>query len=253
MAIKILDRISGADDEEELTRFKNEGVAACRIEHPNAVKVLDFGVTPGGAAYLVMELLHGEPLRDELERTDKGLPIKRALEIVTPIGFVLAQAHSRGIVHRDIKPANVFLHRVHGYEVVKLLDFGLAKVRSAVVVSPEEELRRSGIVGTPAYLAPERARSKPYDGRSDVYAVGCMLFEMLSGATPYGHLGPDPIAVAVAHIREPTPDVRDINPDIPDDLAQLVQVLMSKDPNQRPAAADLVLRLGTMMQALHAQ
>ena len=137
-----------------MTRFRREGVTACRVRHPNAVGVLDFGITSRGIAYLVMELLAGHALEDEIGGRPV-LPVGRSLRIVAAVCEALAVAHAAGIVHRDIKPGNVFLHQAGGQEVPKVLDFGIAKIAGAAALQQRVTLE-GWIVGTPVYMAPER-------------------------------------------------------------------------------------------------
>ena len=152
VAVKVLHPIVRNRGAEELQRFIQEGVSASRLNHPNAVSVFDSGLTPGGVAYLVMELLHGRSLEEEL-REKKILSPERCLTIAVPVCRVLAEAHEVGVLHRDIKPANIFLHDVKDEEVVKVVDFGIAKL---VRGEDADEAMSQRIVGTPHYLAPER-------------------------------------------------------------------------------------------------
>ncbi|MGE0550517.1 MAG: response regulator [Kofleriaceae bacterium] len=165
-----------------LGRFRLEGVHACRVQHPNALNVLDSGVTDDGIAFLAMELLDGNSLEHEMARGPT--PFVRCAEILAPVCEALATAHAAGIVHRDIKPANIFLHRGPNGEVPKVLDFGIAKFIGDSTTDQHMTLDGS-LVGTPAYMAPERFTNQPYDGKSDVYAVGVLLNQMICGALPF--------------------------------------------------------------------
>jgi serine/threonine protein kinase len=180
------------------------------------VAVIDTGIG-SGVAYLVMELLQGHSLSVEIE-DGRRLPPQRALAIARPLCRVLAEAHAVGVLHRDIKPANVFLHRVRDEEVVKLVDFGIARL-----VRGEEEpaAGRTQAVGTPHYLAPERLNHDPYDGRADVYSLGVTLFRMLAGALP--HAGP----------------LAELNPEVSPALAAVVTRALATDPALRPTALEL--------------
>src|SRR5262249_17694907 len=151
----------------------------------NAISILDSGVTSGGIAYLTMELLVGWTLTQELK--DKGrLSLCRATEILIPICDVLSKAHTVGIVHRDIKPDNIFLHQGEEGEVVKVVDFGIAKLMGEEWGSVAESLTGTGsFIGTPVYMASERLANKPYDGKADVYSLGVVLYEMLCGQVPF--------------------------------------------------------------------
>lgn len=245
VAVKVLKMQRSDDNAEAFDRFRLEGVAACRIEHPNAVSVMDFGVTDAGVAYLVMEHLTGVPLSKVLN--DNGaMSSVRARQIVMPICYVLAEAHARGMVHRDIKPANIFLHEKRGQEIVKVLDFGLAKF----VIEEGEASKETGekLRGTPAYMAPERVQSLPYDGRADVYALGVMLYEMLSGRTPFGADESDPIAVAIAHLQQnaaPLHEVADVNLEV----SKVVHQAMARDPRDRPSVEMLAISFSQATRA----
>lgn len=242
VAVKVLqsDLVPGSDRSDELARFQLEGISACRVSHPNAVSVLDFSVTTTGVAYLVMELLEGEPLSEELRRQGTLTPM-RCAEILLPVCDVLAAAHAAGIIHRDIKPANVFLHRGRGGEIVKVLDFGIAKLVGDARGDQYDTLTLDGtVLGTPAYMAPERLRNLPYDGRADVYSLGVMLYQMLAGHPPFK--AQDPVAVAIQQISAQPPRLRDVNSTVPEAVEAVVMQALSKDPRERPAAAALATR-----------
>src|SRR5262245_62456546 len=164
---------------------------------------------------MVMELLEGWSLKDELDAAGK-LPIGRALAIVAPVCDALSHAHAAGIIHRDVKPSNLFLHQTADGEVIKMVDFGIAKVSSATVKADLGTLTETGsLIGTLVYMAPERLTGKTYDGQSDVYSVGIMLFEMLCGRLPFGAPRDDYWAMAFMHVTEPPPAAPPIEPRIP--------------------------------------
>jgi len=165
-------------DADAVARFRREGINACRIQHPNALAVLDSGITERGVAYLVTELLEGHTLEDELNRG--WLTFARCAEVLAPVCEALQAAHDAGVVHRDIKPGNIFLHRGPAGETPKVLDFGIAKLVGASVL--EQRITVEGwLVGTPVYMAPERFGLGDYDGKSDVYAVGVLLHQLIPG------------------------------------------------------------------------
>jgi serine/threonine protein kinase len=229
VAVKVL-RADAAGTGESAARFRREGVAACRVRHPNAVTVMDFGVTAGGAPFLVMELLDGKSLDFEIARA-APMPPRRCAEILVPLCGVLAEAHDVGILHRDIKPANVFLHRTRIGETVKVLDFGIAKLLDGA----SENLTVDGsIVGTPAYMAPERFRGAALDGKSDVYSVGVLAYQMLSGRLPFDGPENDLFAVAMRHIGDEVPALA--TEGVPPALEEVVRAALAKDPSRRPAA-----------------
>jgi CheY-like chemotaxis protein len=229
-------------DADSIARFRREGINACRVTHPNALAMLDSGITDQGVAYLVMELLDGHTLEHEMEQG--WLTFARCAEILAPVCEALAAAHEAGIVHRDIKPGNIFLHRGPHGEQPKVLDFGIAKLMGASML--EQRITVEGwIVGTPAYMAPERFGAGGYDGRSDVYAVGVLLHQLIAGDVPFsspargqGTLD-DPIALAAMHGHQAPPPLRGFEPDTPAALEALVLRALAKRPTDRPTAAEL--------------
>jgi serine/threonine protein kinase/ActR/RegA family two-component response regulator len=241
VAIKILQHnvLLSDDRSDALARFRREGISTCRVNHPNAVTVIDFGVTDNGVAYLVMELLEGKTLAEALKESGSLSP-SRALEILVPICSVLEEAHSSGVVHRDIKPANIFLHTVRGEEMVKVLDFGIAKLVGSASDDHATMTIEGSLLGTPAYMAPERVANKPYDGRADVYSVGVLLYQMLVGHPPFK--AQDPVALAVQQMNATPPPPRDVNPAIPVAVEAVVLEALTKDPEMRPTAALLSQR-----------
>ncbi len=221
----------------EMERFRQEGIAACQIDHPNAVEVLDLSFTASGIPYLVMELLRGHSLAEELKRKGR-LPPSRCVEILSPVCEVLSLAHGMGIIHRDVKPPNIFMHWSKYGEIVKVLDFGIAKL--AGDQSAKKELTpEGGILGTPVYLAPERMTGVPSDGKSDVYSVGVMLYEMLSGQPPFSDPEGGPFQVIKMHLTDPPPPLAGLCPELPPEVAALVHEALDKEPEARPTAAAL--------------
>jgi DNA-binding response OmpR family regulator len=240
VAVKVLAASAGSDPE-AIARFRREGASACRVVHPNAVAVLDFAVTDSGVAYLVMELLEGHSLERELEEEGR-LPPLRCAEIVVPVCAALAAAHSAGVLHRDIKPANVFLHRTAQGEVPKILDFGIARIAGEQALGRKLTLDGS-LLGTPAYMAPERFRRGPYGPASDVYSVGAMLYEMLSGRLPFIPSSADPLALVAMQTDEDPPPLRAKFPEVPPALDGLVRQALSRDEAARPPADVLGRRI----------
>jgi serine/threonine protein kinase len=189
----------------------------------------------------VMELLKGHSLEKELE--DHGrLSALRCAEIVVPVCSALAAAHAAGVVHRDIKPSNVFLHRAAGAEVPKVLDFGIARIVGEQALVQRLTVDGS-LLGTPAYMAPERFRRGPYGPKSDVYSVGAMLYEMLSGRLPFLPVSSDPLALVAMQAEEEPPPLRARHPDVPPSIEALVRLALSRDEDARPAADVLARRL----------
>ncbi len=237
VAVKVFRPAPGNDTSEAVERFRREGISASRVSHPNAVAVLDSGVSTDGIAYLVMELLDGHSLGHEL-RLHGRLPLGRCAAILKPLCEVLEAAHSQGIIHRDIKPDNVFLHQAPDGEVVKVVDFGIAKMLGEHSEGNSNELTLTGsFVGTPIYMSPERFNRQPFDGRADVYSVAVLAFEMLCGRPPFV-LGPaGPFALVLDHLQNPPPLMRAFVSDLPQEIEEIVQEGLSKDPEERPKAS----------------
>lgn len=247
VAIKVFRPLIGNAALESLDRFRVEGISACRINHPNAVTVFDFDVTAGSLAYLVMELLQGEPLSEELRRGGTIAP-RRACVIAALVCDVLAEAHTAGIVHRDIKPSNVFLHRgkTGSDEQVKVIDFGVAKLTAGEGTDPavaSTATLTGGFVGTPAYMAPERVSNDAYDGRADVYSVGVMLFEMLTGQLPFQPKEGGHWSLAMMHVSREPPRVSQLEPGVSRALDDAVHAAMVKEPARRATASEMAATL----------
>jgi hypothetical protein len=246
VAIKVFRPALGREGVDSIERFRLEGISACRVNHPNAVTVLDFDVSAGSLAYLVMELLQGHSLA-HLLRVEGKLLQRRAAEIACAVCDALAQAHAAGIVHRDIKPSNVFLHGTNGDRVVKVIDFGIAKLTDESQVPGAETTTQSGtFLGTPAYMAPERVFDLPYDGRADVYAVGVMIYEMVAGRLPFERSLGGHLSLMRMHAVEEAPELTKVAPDTHPKLEAAVTRAMRKEPAERPTAAEL----GTMLREL---
>ena len=236
VAVKVLGT-SVATDADALARFRREGISACRVRHPNAVGVLDFGVTEAGIAYLVMEQLEGHSLEREIE-TQGRLSTLRCVQILVPVCGALGEAHRSGIVHRDVKPSNIFLHRQARRETPKVLDFGIARLAGDAALHGSLTVDGS-LLGTPAYMAPERFSSQPYDGKSDVYSLGITLYQMLSGRLPFVTPHRDPLAMAMMQRNEAPPPLPVLDPPVPEALQAVLQQALRKDAAERPGAEDL--------------
>jgi len=221
---------------EAAQRFQREAIASGRLDHPNIVNVSDFGVVDDGPCYLVMEVLEGESLGARLER-EKRIPWREAIEIMRGVLLGLHHAHERGVVHRDIKPDNVFLTRKGNELVVKILDFGIAKLFAGTADDPAST--RAGLtVGTPAYLSPEQAVGGEIKPASDLYSATILLFEMITGHAPFEDK--DPLAMLGAHVSREPPRVADVAPDvaIPAALEDVIQRGLIKTSADRINAAD---------------
>jgi serine/threonine protein kinase len=238
VAVKVLSTSAGTDPE-ALARFRREGASACRVQHPNAVQVLDLGVNDEGVAYLVMELLRGRALDQVLDEKHRLTP-RQSTEILEPVCRALAAAHAVDVVHRDIKPSNIFLHGPEG--TPKILDFGIAKIAGAAALG--QNLTTDGsLLGTPAYMAPERFRRGPYGPKSDVYSLGTVLYEMLAGRLPFIPSSPDPLALVAMQVEDEPPSLRPLCSDVSPSLEALVRSTLDKDPDARPSAELLARRL----------
>ncbi|HZS41208.1 MAG TPA: serine/threonine-protein kinase [Polyangia bacterium] len=231
VAVKVLPAARAAAPE-LAGRFRREVTTGKRIEHSNVVAISDSGELEDGSLYLVMELLEGRSLAALL--AGGRVTLARALAIARQMLVGLAEAHRLGIAHRDVKPENVILVDVGGVETVKLLDFGIASNDRAAV-----KLTAAGVAfGTPEYISPEMAMGLPADARADLYAVGVVLFQMVTGRLPF--TSKDPAALLRAHAQEPAPSPREVTPDgaIPPELDALILRALQKLPEDRYASAN---------------
>jgi serine/threonine-protein kinase len=230
VAVKLLHE-GLASDTTFAQRFRGEARAAARLTHPNIVAVFDTGERDG-IPFIVMELVAGPSLHTILSRHGP-LPITETARIGRAITSALAHAHGRGLIHRDMKPANVLIEDAS--REPKVADFGIAKgLEDSAGLT-----RTGGLIGTAAYLSPEQVSGRPATPASDLYAVGCMLYACLVGEPPFGggQTPQTPVAVAMRHLHDPVPPLRDRRPDVPEDLAAVVHRALSKDPAQRFASA----------------
>jgi DNA-binding response OmpR family regulator len=250
VAIKVLRPSPGNDSPEAVERFRQEALSASRLSHPNAVTVIDFGVSAAGIAYLVMELLEGRTLKEVLQEQGR-LPIERCAEILRPVCEALAEAHDANVVHRDVKPDNIFLHAGEHGEVIKVVDFGIAKLFAHAGAAEMQGMTETGVIlGTPDYMSPERLSGGRYDGRSDVYSVGVLLFQMITGKFPFA-LDRDagPYAIALKLMTEEPIRLRDVTPEAPPEVEALVARALAKDPDTRPTARELAGELAAVASA----
>ncbi len=223
-----------SSDQTIVQRFFNEARAASAIDHPGIVEVFDFGTAPNGAAYIVMALLKGESLEHPLQRGPLS-PLDGA-SIVAQVCGALAAAHAQGIVHRDLKPDNIFLtpnDLMPGGVQVKLLDFGIAKLADDKT-GGGFKTQTGMMMGTPAYMSPEQCMGKSdLDHRTDLYAIGCILFHVLTGRPPFTAGDGGTGMMIAAHIRDAPPHPRSVNANIPDALAAITMRLLEKEPAAR--------------------
>jgi serine/threonine protein kinase len=235
VAIKILHPVYGRMPD-LVERFRREARAASKIGHPHIVDVTDSGTTADGSVYFVMEYLEGVELASVIDR-EGALDIARALRVTTQICRALAAAHAVGIIHRDLKPENVFLTvREGAADFVKVLDFGIAKSSEAEEARGKRLTHPGMAMGTPEYMSPEQAAGRPADERCDVYAVGAILYEMLTGAPPYDGDNFMEILTKKATVDPAPPSA--LRPEIPPMVEQLVTSAMARDPEKRPPSME---------------
>lgn len=234
VAIKILHPFL-ADDPEFKDRFEKEARNIARLKHPGVVQVYDFeNDTDNESYYMVMELVDGPTLKEllaSLAARGEMMSLGEVLRIIREAAGALAYAHSQKMIHRDVKPANLMLDKDNR---VVLTDFGIAKIVTGVQFTSS-----GGMVGTPAYMAPEQGLGDAGDERSDLYSLGVIFYQLVTGALPYE--AETPLGTILKHLNEPVPSVRDINPDLPETVDTAIQRLMAKDPEDRyQSAADLI-------------
>jgi serine/threonine-protein kinase len=239
-------------EENAAARFITEARAASRLNHPNSVGIIDFGKSPDGQMYLVMEFLRGKDLA-RVSYEEGPLPFRRIVDVLRQTLAALAEAHNENIVHRDLKPENIILEPVRsGGDFVKVVDFGLAKIRAD---EKAPSITSPGIVcGTPEYMSPEQARGDPLDARSDLYAVGVILYQLLTGRLPFE--AESPPQVVLAHLTRPPLDPRQAAPErqIPSALAEISLKALAKDQKDRfPSSDDLSQALGAALASIEGE
>jgi len=239
VAIKVLTE-SSAESELMMKRFHVEAMAVSKLNHPHTIRIFDFGRTDDGTLFIVMEYLDGVPL-NKLLRQKREFSVFLALKVAKEIAESLREAHEKHIVHRDLKPENVFLVKVDDDDqYAKVLDFGVAKMKEAGEV--EGTLTQAGMIfGTPRYMSPEQATAGAVDHRTDIYALGCMLYEMLTGRPPFE--AETPIALLFKHVHEPPRPFEEARPDlvIPPEVEALVRRMLEKRIEDRPLTLRVVL------------
>ncbi len=218
-------------------RFEREAQVAARIKHPNIVTVHDFGTSDNGYTYLVMELLAGPTLEQEM-RNHYVLPIDRAVSILIPVCQAIGAAHREEIVHRDLKPSNILLHHlIDGQEIVKVVDFGIVKTGR---VSEHRLTQVNIILGTPPYMSPEQCYGREIDHRSDIYSLGVIAYEALTGELPFD--GMSVLEIMEAHVKKPALPLRQLRSDIPPALEFAVLKALNKQPEKRYESAEVFAR-----------
>jgi serine/threonine protein kinase len=247
VALKVLHGYLGADPE-SLVRFHREAKAISRLEHPNLLTLYDFGMTADGQPYFVMDLLNGTTLAKVLNNEGR-LDARRALTIVKQVLEALSEAHKKGIVHRDIKPPNIVLvEKEENKEFVKLVDFSIAKMADNSTIDPVQLTVDGIICGSPAYMSPEQCRGSDVDGRSDIYSIGIVLFEALTGKRPFS--AKDLVSLMYLHVNDEPPKLSDVEPDLqfPPVLEEMISSTLAKDPASRPQSVEALLsRLNSVL------
>jgi len=240
-----------ATDRTANKRFEREARAASHLNHPNCLEVLDFGEAEDGTMFMAMEYVDGVDLATML---NTSFPISqlRVVRIFRQVMLALDLAHREGVIHRDLKPENVMVtqaHRVHP-DMVKVLDFGIAKLLDNSTVSKDSFHTLTGMVpGTPHYMSPEQAQGEELDGRSDLYAIGIMLYELITGRVPFD--APSPMKVIAMHLQYQPKPPRKLFPGIHEELEKLILGLLKKDRDERPnTAGDVVKALEEIERSL---
>jgi serine/threonine protein kinase len=244
VAVKVLPK-TVADDPDRLARFEREARALAALSHPNILAIFDFG-REGGVTYAVTELLEGETLRQRFEH--ERLPWRRSVEISAAIAEGLAAAHGKGIVHRDIKPENIF---ITGDGRVKVLDFGLARVEHAAHAAEGTTVTDPGtaigtVLGTVGYMAPEQVRGQAADARSDIFTLGCLLYEMLAGKRAFARETSTETMAAI--LKDPAPEVSVSGVEVTPELNRIIAHCLEKNPGERfQSASDLAFHLKSLL------
>ena len=248
LAIKIILPDLVGNDPQLVTRFRQEALAAAAIRHQNVVGVTDYGVISGQIPFLVMEYVEGESLHDLLTR-EKVLSPERALELMAAICAGVGAAHHQGIVHRDLKPLNIMIcsDKPNMSQAVKILDFGLAKIKSGELLGSFIQAQTTGLMGSPYYMAPEQWADDEPDSRSDIYSLGVMLFQMLTGDVPFK--GSSIPAIMKKHISDPPPTFAELNIPLSLEVEQAVRHTLQKEKEQRTASVEhLIAELRTAVE-----
>ena len=230
VAIKVL-RPSLAGDDVIVARFSREAKAASRISHPHAVSVTDFGEAENGVVFLVMEYLDGRTLKDII-RSEGPMPLDRAVEITRQVSGALDAAHQQGVVHRDLKSDNIMLSQTNGGDWAKVLDFGIAKIQQPEGARDHDITAPNLVIGTPQYMSPEQcSQTSPIDARSDVYSLGVIVYEMLSGRVPF--TGESATMIMMKQVQDPPPSILEVRPDLPASVDNLIRRALAKQPADR--------------------
>ncbi|MFT3744388.1 MAG: bifunctional serine/threonine-protein kinase/formylglycine-generating enzyme family protein [Pyrinomonadaceae bacterium] len=240
LAIKVILPDLVGNDPQLVTRFRQEALAAAAIRHQNVVSVTDYGVIDGTLPFLVMEYVEGEALHDLLAR-EKSLSPERTFELMSAVCAGVGAAHHQGIVHRDLKPLNIMIcnDKPNLSQAVKILDFGLAKIKSGELLGSFIQAQTTGLMGSPYYMAPEQWADEDPDSRSDIYSLGVMLYQMLTGDVPFK--GSSIPAIMKKHISDAAPTLADAGLHVSPELEQAVLHTLQKDPEKRTQTVDILV------------
>jgi len=226
-------------DESSLQRFKREAKTTSALDHPNIVKIFSFGIAENSRPYFVMEFLKGQTLAQDLKQNGP-LTLARFQHVFLQVVSALEYAHSNGVVHRDIKPGNIMLCTDEKFETSKLLDFGIARNDNE---TGEHKLTKTGaLVGSPAYMSPEQCKGQKLDYRTDIYSLGCVMYEALCGKPPFA--GENSVNVLMMHLNDVVPPMESVRSDLelPPRLPELIYSCLEKEPAQRPQSMNAVLQ-----------
>ena len=240
LAIKIILPDLVGNDPQLVTRFRQEALAAAAIRHQNVVAVTDYGVVNGQLPFLVMEYVEGESLHDLLAR-ERSLDPERAFELMSAICAGVGAAHHQGIVHRDLKPLNIMIcsDKPNLSQAVKILDFGLAKIKSGELLGSFIQAQTTGLMGSPYYMAPEQWADDDPDSRSDIYSLGVMLYQMLAGDVPFK--GSSIPAIMKKHVSDPAPRFIEIGVTISPEVEAAVLHTLQKEKEQRTSSVEVLI------------
>ncbi len=249
VALKVLNPYM-SDDPKLVERFRREAKAACNLRDPHTIITYDFDQTPDGVLYLAMEYLQGKTLFEILEELG-GLTVERTISILSQCCSSLAEAHAKGIVHRDIKPENIFLENRPGHtDYVKILDFGIAKIVSGDAAQSPALTAAGQTLGTLEYMSPEQLTGKPLDGRSDIYALGILAYEMLTGRLPFE--SDNPASIISGHLRQQPLPPSQVAPEanIPQQVDEIILKMLAKNRDERyPDAESLKKDLDALIRS----
>src|SRR5918997_2959284 len=235
-AIKVILPDLVGNDPMLVTRFRQEALAAAAIRHQNIIAVTDFGVARGTMPFLVMEFVQGKSLHDILS-AEGALPPTRALEMMSAIGAGVAAAHRQNIVHRDLKPLNIMIQEdMSAAEGLKVLDFGLAKIKSGELLGSFVQAKTSGLMGSPFYMAPEQWGDEEPDARADIYSLGVILFQMLGGDVPFK--GTSIPSIMKKHLTTAPPTFASLGVQVPPQIEAVVRHALEKEAENRPASVE---------------